>query len=134
MANMTRHGRRPIRSALVGPLLPNPHGRAETFRTHATAVTQFLMHRFRDELAGVNIGFASMPQHISTDAENNFYTVDQRARTILLYRIPIQRFKGLHVEDAEHRRLFLEHTVYRAVCDYLEVPPWELLPGYFEHY
>ena len=48
--------------------------------------------------------------------------------------MPIQRAQGLHVDDAEHRRLFIGHCVYLSVCEYLGRDPWELLPGRFDHY
>lgn len=63
-----------------------------------------------------------------------YYDVDREAQTIVLYRMPIQRFRGLHANDEDHRRMFVEHCVYQAVCEYLEVDPWDLLPGRFEHY
>lgn len=48
--------------------------------------------------------------------------------------MPIQRAGGLHIPDAEHRTLFVGRCVYLAVCEYLGKDPWDLLPGYFEHY
>ncbi len=62
------------------------------------------------------------------------YSIDRSARSIMLYRMPIQRARGLHVNDDEHRRYFIEHCVYRAVCEYLGREPWELLPGRFDHF
>lgn len=63
-----------------------------------------------------------------------FYSIDRNNRTIMLFRMPIQRAKVLHVDDAEHRAYFIGHCVHRAVCEYLGREPWELLPGQFDHY
>ena len=92
-----------------------------------------------DELRGLKFGFAtappaSIPFGQRESGQPIFYSVDRRNRTIVLYRMPIQRAEVLHVDDAEHRRLFVGHCVYRAVCEYLGANPWDLLPGRFDHF
>lgn len=132
-----RHGRRPIRSSLTGPALQNPHGRVARFEADARGAVEYLQAMFADELRGVQIGFQTVPTLPSEDihAESHMlYSVNRLTRTIMLYRMPIQRAKGLHVDDDEHRRYFVEHCVYRAVCEYLGREPWELLPGRFDHF
>ena len=159
-----RHGRRPIRSSITGPSLVNPDARVARFEIDARAALEVLQQHLGDELSGVNIGFATVPLGSpsgsgdggrgrpgspdrgsaghGSDAAGSpdesqqplFYSVDRSARTITLYRMPIQRAGGLHQDDAEHRALFVGHCVYRAVCDYLGREPWDLLPGYFDHY
>lgn len=146
-----RHGRRPIRSSIAGPALPNPDGRVARFEIDARAAIEVLQANLGDQLRGVNIGFATVPKApvvpgggapapsgSAGEGEEStqpwFYSIDRQARSITLYRMPIQRARGLHVPDAEHRALFVGHCVYRAVCDYLGREPWELLPGYFDHY
>ncbi|MBK0417698.1 hypothetical protein JD276_01425 [Leucobacter sp. CSA1] len=139
-----RHGRRPIRSSLTGPGLPDPDGRVVRFEVDARATVELLQSVLPEELEGVNIGFATVPvaglsgapRRVSADASTQpmYYSVDRGARTIMLYRMPIQRAPVLHVDDPDHRRFFVQHCVYRAVCDYLGREPWELLPGRFDHY
>ncbi|KUF08376.1 metallopeptidase family protein [Leucobacter sp. G161] len=130
----TRHGRRPIRSSLTGPALANPASRVARFETDARGVVEFLQHTFPDELRGVQIGFQTVPSGQGDSAQPMLYSIDRSARSIMLYRMPIQRARGLHVNDDEHRRYFIEHCVYRAVCEYLGHEPWELLPGRFDHF
>ena len=131
---MRRHGRRPIRSAITGAQLPDPDGRVVRFEIAARGAIEVLQHHLGDELRGVRIGFATVPiGRVETD-EGLYYSLDRKRRTIVLYRMPIQRAQVLHVDDAEHRRLFIEHCVYRAVCDYLGRDPWDVLPGRFEHF
>lgn len=151
-----RHGRRPIRSSIAGPSLPNPDARITRFEIDARAAIEVIQAHLGDEIRGVNIGFATVPRAPSQGgrptgglgslgrrgaeevAEESsqplYYSIDRRARTITLYRMPIQRARGLHVPDAEHRALFVGHCVYRAVCEYLGREPWDLLPGMFDHY
>lgn len=129
-----RHGRREIRSSITGPNLPNPKSRFARFESDARGVVEMLQALFPEELNGVQIGFQTAP---SGNEESKFpmlYSIDRGSQTIILFRMPIQRARGLHVDDDEHRRYFVEHCVYRAVCEYLGREPWELLPGRFEHY
>lgn len=143
---LRRHGRRGIRSSLGGPALPDPDARIVRFELDARGALEVLRSLLPDELDGVRIGFATAP--IVTRAGRRrgggtggaeselplLYSIDRRARSIVLYRMPIQRARGLHIDDAEHRRLFVGHCLYRAVCEYLGREPWELLPGHFDHF
>ncbi|WP_087010815.1 metallopeptidase family protein [Leucobacter sp. 7(1)] len=129
-----RHGRRPIRSSLVGPGLPNPASRVARFEAQARGVVSLLQAHFPEDLDGVRIGFQTAPTGEGDGGNPLLYSVDRDAQTIMLFRMPIQRAKGLHVDDDEHRRYFVEHCVYLAVCEYLGREPWELLPGRFDHY
>ncbi|GAA1317126.1 metallopeptidase family protein [Leucobacter albus] len=130
----TRHGRRPIRSSLTGPALANPASRVARFEAHARGAVEFLQHAFPDELRGVQIGFQTVPTGRGESGSPMLFSVDRAARSIMLFRMPIQRSRGLHVDDEEHRRYFIEHCVYLAVCEYLGREPWELLPGRFDHF
>lgn len=82
----------------------------------------------------MQIGFQTVPSGEATSELPQLYSVDREQRSIMLFRMPIQRARGLHVDDDEHRRYFVEHCVYRAVCEYLGREPWELLPGRFDHF
>ncbi|MBO1900620.1 hypothetical protein J4H92_01490 [Leucobacter weissii] len=123
-----------MRSSLSGPSLPNPENRITGFEFDARGALTLLQQHLPEELHGVRIGFSSVPLAIGESGQPLFYAIDRASRSILLFRMPIQRARGLHVDDAEHRRLFVGHCVYRAVCEYLGREPWDLLPGYFDHY
>lgn len=134
-----RHGRRAIRSSLSGPELPNPDSRVTRFELDARSALEALRALLPADLAGVKIGFSTVPgdevRNINAQSEHPvLYSVDRKARSIVLYRMPIQRARGLHVDDAEHRRYFVGHCLYLAVCEYLGRDPWELLPGRFDHF
>lgn len=129
-----RHGRRPIRSSLTGPSLPDPDARVLRFEIDARGAVELLQRSFPEELRGVGIGFTTVPTERGESERPQFYSIDRANRTIMLFRMPIQRARVLHVDDAEHRRYFVEHCVYLAVCEYLGREPWELMPGRFDHY
>ncbi|WP_336659046.1 metallopeptidase family protein [Leucobacter sp. USHLN153] len=131
----SRHGRRPIRSSLSGPTLPDPESRVRRFEADARAAVEVLQGYLPAELQGVRFGFQTVPTVEAGESQAPLlYSVDRAARSIVLYRMPIQRATGLHVDDAEHRRYFVEHCTYRAVCEYLGADPWDLIPGRFDHY
>ena len=129
-----RHGRRPIRSSLTGPQLPDPDGRVLRFEVTARAALELLRHHLGDEIAHLRVGVATAPSGEGTSSNPMFYSVDRDTHTIILFRMPIQRAKGLHVDDAEHRRFFVGHCVHLAVCEYLGREPWEVMPGHFDHF
>lgn len=129
-----RHGRRPPRSALTGPYLADPGARLARFELDARGAVEYLRGALTTELSGVQFGYQTAPTGEGESQSPQFYSIDRAKRAIVLYRMPIQRAKGLHVDDAEHRRFFTEHCVYRAVCEYLGREPWELMPGRFDHY
>lgn len=133
-----RHGRRAIRSSLTGPQLPNPEARTLRFELAARAAIELLRAHLGDELEGVSIGFVTAPhprpRHTAQSEKPLYYSIDRAKRTIMLHRMPIQRARGLHVDDEFHRLLFIEHCVHRAVCEYLGRSPWDVLPGRFDHF
>lgn len=129
-----RHERRPVRSSLAGPGLPDPNNRFSRFETDARGAVQLLQAHFPEDLKGVRIGFQTAPTEGGESKFPMLYTIDRQSRTIMMFRMPIQRTQGLHVNDDEHRRYFVQHCVYQAVCEYLGREPWELLPGRFDHY
>lgn len=133
-AGARRHGRRPIRSSITGAQLPNPDSRVARFELAARSALELLRQDVGDELRGVRIGFATAPTGEGVSEQPLFYSIDRAARTIVLYRMPIQRARGLHVDDEDHRRFFIGHCVHRAVCEYLGREPWEVAPGRFEHF
>ncbi|MEB4615447.1 hypothetical protein [Leucobacter sp. M11] len=130
----TRHGRRAPRSAVSGPGLPDPNSRIRVFERTARATVGYLQNQLEGRLDGVRIEFTTVPTTAEDSAEPAYYRVDRPSRSIMLYRFPIQRARGLHVDDESHRRMFIEHCVFLAVAEYLGEDPWDLLPGQFEHF
>lgn len=141
----SRHGRREIRSSLSGPSLPNPDARIVRFELDARGALEALRALLPGELDRLHVGFSTAPtgrtrrgrSRANDTVESELpllYSVDRRNHSIVLYRMPIQRARGLHVDDADHRRMFVGYCLYRAVCEYLGREPWDLLPGHFDHF
>lgn len=134
MSPIDRHQHRSMRSSITGPALANPNSRLAFFDRVARATVDYLQSAFEDELRDVRIEFCSVPTNFKPDQGPALYRIDRDDKSILLYRVPIQRAKGLHIDDELHRRMYIEHVVFRAVAEYLNRDPWELLPGEFDHF
>lgn len=127
-------------------MLPNPDARATRFELHARSALEVMRALLPNELRDVRVGITTAPlvssikdrgrhgpEHLESE-HPLLYSIERDTNSIVLHRMPIQRARGLHVDDAEHRRLFIGHCLYRAVCEYLGREPWDLLPGHFDHY
>lgn len=87
------------------------------FELAARGALDLLRHELGHELDGVRVGFATAPTGKGESEQPLFYSIDRPSHTIVLFRMPIQRAKGLHVDDVEHRQYFIGHCVHRAVCE-----------------
>ncbi|GAA3588316.1 metallopeptidase family protein [Klugiella xanthotipulae] len=124
-----RHGRG-MRSPVSGPELPILYNRIAAFDRVAGGTVEYLRSLWPGELDRVRFDFVSIPVTPSPEpvTEPQLWRVDAANHRITFYRVPLQRSGKLHVEDAAHRRMFIEYAVYSAVAEYLGKEPWELLP------
>lgn len=119
---------------MTGASLANPDTRVLRFELAARSAIAVLKRHLGADLDGLRIGFTTAPQTDASGEHPMLYSVDQASRSIVLHRMPIQRASGLHVDDVDHRRMFIGHCVYLAVCEYLGREPWEVMPGRFDHF
>jgi len=125
-----RHGRG-MRTAVTGPHLPPTTSRTETFFTVVAQTVQYLRSLWPQELNTLRVDVTSMPPAENAAQPLPRWHVDQEAKHITLYRIPIQRMSRLHVDDELHRRMAVEECVFRSVAELLGRGPWELGPERF---
>ena len=91
----------------------------------------YLTKQWPSELAGVSATIAGMPSTPASGKTVPRWSIDKNNRTIVLYRYPMERFAKLHINDAWHRRVAIESTVFAAVAELLGTDPWGLAPGRF---
>lgn len=86
------------------------------------------------ELDGVVVEIAGVPSGDPADTGVDRWRVDRKRRSIVLYRLPIERMAHLHRDDDWHRRSFIESCVFRAVAELLGKDPWDIAPERFRHF
>lgn len=125
------HGRtrRPHRSVTVGPLVAARRQRSHLFVDTVEAIVDYLRKITGDELEGVSITIQAMPDQPKTVPGVARWQVDRAAKTIRLFRIPIERLGHHHPGDRWYERMVIESVVIRAVAEYLGTDPWRLTPG-----
>ncbi|HEY5223770.1 MAG TPA: metallopeptidase family protein [Microbacteriaceae bacterium] len=128
-----RHGRG-ARGPITGPHLPMLHNRIDFFDMTVASTADYLKGLWPRELEDVRFEVAAAPATALGDDEVERWRVDPAARTVLLFRVPIQRLSKLHRNDEFHRRLLVESCVFRAVAELLGKDPWDLAPERFRHY
>lgn len=133
MLRRNRHGRG-ARGPVTGPHLPMLHNRIDFFDLTVASTADYLKGLWPADLADVRFEIAAAPATALSDDEVERWVVDPATRTIVLFRIPIQRLSKLHRNDDLHRRLLVESCVFRAVAELLGKDPWDLAPERFRHY
>ena len=127
-----RHGRG-LRSSVTGPHLPVLRTRAETFEGSVAETADYLRGLWPEDLADVSFEIAGIPRVAGPTGLDRWW-VDQHAKRIVLYRLPIERLSHLHVDDDAHQRMYVESCVFRAVAELLGRDPWDLAPDRFRHF
>ena len=128
-----RHGRS-LRSSVAGPHLPPLRTRQDVFELTVASAVEYLRDAWPDELDSVRIEVAGMPAAPAGARGVERWRVVPRERTVILYRLPIERMAHLHKNDEWHRRSFIESCVFRAVAELLGKDPWDLAPERFRHF
>lgn len=129
----SRHGHG-ARGPVTGPHLPMLHNRIDLFEMTVASTADYLKGLWPADLAHVRFEVAAAPISTTDPRGVERWRVDQRTRTVVLYRVPIQRLSKLHRNDELHQRMLIESCVFRAVAELLGKDPWDLAPERFRHY
>lgn len=120
-----RHGRAGRSSVLRPPLRPLS-ARADLFSVSVAAAADYLRGAYPHELGDVSFLLASMPVDMQHGDGIDRWSIDRAARTIVIYRVPVQRLTSLHINDDLHRRMAAESCTFQAAAEYLGMDPWDL--------
>lgn len=128
-----RHGRhgRVGRSPVVRPPLPPLEGRLDRFDLIVGTAVEFLRAAW-PEMRDVRVEIAAMPNVESPFGMPRWH-VDSAQRSIVLFRVPIERLLVPGHDDDLHRRMAIEGAVFRAAAEYSGREPWDLGHGFHEH-
>jgi hypothetical protein len=128
-----RHGRG-IRSSVVGPHLAPLRTRVDFFDACIASAVDYLRDLWPDELERVRFEVAAVPAgEPGADGVERWRT-SRKTRTVVLYRLPIERMAHLHRDDEWHRRSYIESCVFRAVAELLGKDPWDIAPERYRHF
>jgi hypothetical protein len=119
---------------VAGPHLPPLRTRQDVFELTVASAIEYLRDAWPDDLESVRIEVAGMPAAPAGSRGVERWRVVPRERTVILYRLPIERMAHLHKNDEWHRRSFIESCVFRAVAELLGKDPWDLAPERFRHF
>ncbi|MGW8484240.1 hypothetical protein ACWGJP_14000 [Microbacterium sp. NPDC055903] len=124
-----RHGRhgRLGRSDVVRPPLPPLDGRLDRFDLTVGSAVEFLRGTW-PELEDVSFEIGALPMDAGGSNGVPRWWIDREARRIVLFRIPIERLLPPGHDDAAHRRIAIESSVFRAAAEYAGREPWEMGP------
>ncbi|WP_141898745.1 hypothetical protein [Paramicrobacterium agarici] len=128
-----RHGRSGRSSVLRPPLRPLA-ARTDLFAVSVAAAADYLRGAYPEELGDVTFMVASMPASEQHGDGIDRWSIDRSRRSIVLYRVPVQRLTRLHLNDDLHRRMAAESCTFQAAAEYLGLDPWDLdLGGHSFH-
>jgi len=109
------------------------HNRIDLFEMTVASTADYLKGLWPDDLDDVHFEIAAAPIGKPDERGVQRWLVDSAHRTVILYRIPIQRLSKLHRNDELHQRMLVESCVFRAVAELLGKDPWDLAPERFRH-
>lgn len=105
------------------PLAPLD-GRIDRFDLIVGTAVEFLRGSW-PELQDVRFEIGAMPMNEAGDEVPRWY-LDRDSQRIVLFRLPIERLLPPGHDDAAHRRMAIEGSVFRAAAEYVGREPWDL--------
>jgi len=104
--------------------------RADEFAHVVAATVSYLKGQWPQELKTLRVDVVGMPHDLDSTKVSRF-SLNRQARTIRIYRHPIERLTKLHKQDRWHKRVMIESAVFSAVAELLGTDPWQLAPERF---
>ena len=125
------HGRirRPGRSDALGPLIAPGRRRSDFFTDTVLALIEHLRDIAPAELDGIRVSIEAMPSQPDSVPGIARWRVDKDARSVTLFRLPIERLSGGQPDDPWQRRIAIEAVAIRAIAELIDWDPWRLAHG-----
>ncbi len=122
-----RHGRG-IRRPLLSKLFSHGQTRLSGFEQIVAATCEFLSAEWPEELAELSWVVQDAPPITRDSNRVRRWSLRRENHTIVLYRLPIERFTKDRRTDAISNRMRIEHYVFEAVGALIDKDPWDLIP------
>lgn len=125
-----RHDRG-IRRPLLSKLFKHGQSRNHSFEQYVSNAMDYLKGLWPEELEGVRWKILDAPAISGYSQQVPRYRVDKDQKLIIIFRIPTERFGSHKRAGALDERIKVEHQVFEAVAEMIDVDPWDLVPDYF---
>jgi hypothetical protein len=83
------------------------------------------------ETAGLSWKVLDAPPVTDYTTEIPRWRVDRDTNTVVIYRIPTERFGTHSRQGVIEERLKVEEQVFEAIAELLDIDPWDLVPEYY---
>jgi hypothetical protein len=125
-----RHGRG-IRRPILSKLFKFGQTRSHGFEQYVETAVEYLKGIWEEDLAGLSWKVLDAPSISEYTSEVPRWRVDRETNTVVIYRIPTERFGTHSRQGAIEERLKVEEQVFEAIAELLDIDPWDLVPEYY---
>ena len=122
---------RGIRRPLLSKLFKFGQTRSHGFEQYVETAVEYLKGIWEEDLAGLSWKVLDSPPISGHTTDIPRWRVDKDTNTVVIYRIPTERFGNHSRQGAIEERLKVEEQVFEAIAELLDIDPWDLVPEYY---
>jgi hypothetical protein len=122
---------RGIRRPILSKLFKFGQTRSHGFEQYVETAVEYLKGIWEEDLAGLSWKVLDAPSISEYTSEVPRWRVDRETNTVVIYRIPTERFGTHSRQGAIEERLKVEEQVFEAIAELLDIDPWDLVPEYY---
>ena len=122
---------RGIRRPLLSKLFKFGQTRSHGFEQYVETAVDYLKGIWEEDLAGLSWKVLDAPPVTQHSTEVPRWRVDKDSKTVVIYRIPTERFGAHSRQGVIEERIKVEEQVFEAIAELLDIDPWDLVPEYY---
>jgi hypothetical protein len=122
---------RGIRRPILSKLFKFGKTRSHGFEQYVETAVEYLKGIWEEDLEGLSWKVLDAPSISEYTTEIPRWRVDKETNTVVIYRIPTERFGAHSRQGAIEERLKVEEQVFEAIAELLDIDPWDLVPEYY---
>jgi hypothetical protein len=122
---------RGIRRPILSKLFKFGQTRSHGFEQYVETAVEYLRGIWEEDLEGLSWKVLDAPSISEYTTEIPRWRVDKETNTVVIYRIPTERFGAHSRQGAIEERLKVEEQVFEAIAELLDIDPWDLVPEYY---
>jgi hypothetical protein len=122
---------RGIRRPILSKLFKFGQTRSHGFEQYVETAVEYLKGIWEEDLAELNWKVLDSPPISEYATEVPRWRVHRDTSTVVIYRIPTERFGNHSRQGVIEERLKVEEQVFEAIAELLDIDPWDLVPEYY---